>query len=95
MNLIPINGLALFIFSCVCFNALTSYPIQILAAFAIVEKHDFFKSDSKIKVFFKKFMNRAFIIIFTTLVSMTIPTFTDFLNIAGSIGSATVGFIFP
>ncbi|CDW75582.1 UNKNOWN [Stylonychia lemnae] len=95
MNLNPENALVIFIFICVCINALTSYPIQILAAFAIVEKHDFFKSESKVKAFLKKFMNRAFIIIVTTLISMTVPTFTDFLNIAGSIGSATVGFIFP
>lgn len=38
MNLVPINSMVIFIFTCVCINALTSYPIQILAAFAIIEK---------------------------------------------------------
>lgn len=42
MNLDPTRPLVLFIFFCVCINALTSYPIQILAAFAIVEKSSVF-----------------------------------------------------
>lgn len=38
MNLVPINSMVVFIFTCVCIKALTSYPIQILAAFTIIEK---------------------------------------------------------
>ena len=95
MNLDPLSPLALVIFFCVCINALTSYPIQILVAFAIVEKSDFFVSDTKLKRMLKVIALRSFVIIITTSVCMFITTFTDFLNIAGSIGSATVAFILP
>ena len=37
LNLVPINGLVTFVLFCVCTNALLSYPLQILAAFDIVE----------------------------------------------------------
>eukprot|EP00347_Sterkiella_histriomuscorum_P016346 403353544 len=95
MNLDPTNPLVMFIFVCVCINALTSYPIQILAAFAIVEKTKIFKSESEGALRIKKLCSRSLIIILTTIICMVIPTFTDFINIAGSIGSATVAFIFP
>ena len=38
MSLVPVNAMVIFIFVCVCINALTSYPVQILAAFSIIEK---------------------------------------------------------
>lgn len=41
---LPINGLGIFLRACVCMNALFSYPLQILAAFDIVEQHAIFKS---------------------------------------------------
>ena len=34
-------------------------------------------------------------ILSTTLVTFTVTTFTDFINIAGAIGSLTVAFILP
>ena len=37
LDLQPINGMVTFILFCVCMNAFVSYPIQILAAFDIVE----------------------------------------------------------
>lgn len=36
-SLVPANGLVYFILTCVCFNCMTSYPVQILAAFKIIE----------------------------------------------------------
>ncbi len=41
-SLIPLNSLVVFILICVSINALTSYPVQILAAFNIVEKFEMF-----------------------------------------------------
>ena len=38
MSLTPINSMVAFIILCICVNALTSYPIQILAAFSIIER---------------------------------------------------------
>ena len=38
MSLVPINSMVVFILICICINALTSYPIQILAAFSIIER---------------------------------------------------------
>ncbi len=31
----------------------------------------------------------------TTLVCLTVKTFTDFINIAGAVGSVTVAFVLP
>lgn len=95
MSLVPINSMVIFIFVCVCINALTSYPVQILAAFAILEKFIGRKSDSVARAAVKKFIMRALVIILTTLVCMVIKTFTDFINIAGALGSVTVAFILP
>jgi amino acid permease len=36
---LPVNGFTIFIRLCTCFNALCSYPVQILAAFEIYENH--------------------------------------------------------
>lgn len=42
MALVPVNTLVGFILTCVCINALTSYPVQMLAAFKIIENIEFF-----------------------------------------------------
>ena len=39
---LPLSGFTIFIRCCTCFNALCSYPVQILAAFEIYETHPFF-----------------------------------------------------
>jgi hypothetical protein len=38
---------------------------------------------------------RSIIIVMTTIVCMVVKTFTDFINIAGALGSVTVAFILP
>ena len=43
----------------------------------------------------KKFTLRSIIIVITTVVCMVVKTFTDFINIAGAVGSVTVAFILP
>ena len=97
MSLVPVNGLVICILTCVCINALTSYPIQILAAFAIIEKLVFSSNNgaSTHIALMKRIVLRSAIIIFTTLICMVIKTFTDFINIAGALGSATVSFVLP
>lgn len=95
MSLVPINAMVIFIFVCVCINALTSYPIQILAAFAIIEKFIIDPNDSMNLNIVKRVTLRALIIIMTTLLCMVVRTFTDFINIAGALGSVTVAFILP
>jgi uncharacterized protein with PQ loop repeat len=42
MGLVPMDALVMVILTCVCINALTSYPVQMLAAFNIIEKFDIF-----------------------------------------------------
>jgi amino acid permease len=39
-GLTPLNSLIIFILTCICINALTSYPVQMLAAFNILEKFE-------------------------------------------------------
>ena len=43
----------------------------------------------------KKFTLRSIVIVMTTVVCMVVKTFTDFINIAGALGSVTVAFILP
>jgi len=43
----------------------------------------------------KKVSLRSTIIVMTTLVCMVVKSFTDFINIAGALGSVTVAFILP
>ena len=43
----------------------------------------------------KRFSLRALIIIMTTIVCLVVKSFTDFINIAGALGSVTVAFILP
>jgi amino acid permease len=47
MSLVPIDSVVIFIYFCVCINALTSYPIQILAAFSIIESFTISHHDSQ------------------------------------------------
>ena len=95
MSLVPINSMVIFIFVCVCINALTSYPVQILAAFAIIEKFIMSQDEGAGLNVVKRVTLRALIIIMTTLLCMVVRTFTDFINIAGSLGSMTVAFVLP
>ena len=95
MSLVPINSMVIFIFVCVCINALTSYPVQILAAFAIIEKFILSPTDTMGMGVIKRVTLRALIIIMTTLLCMIVRTFTDFINIAGALGSVTVAFVLP
>ena len=95
MSLLPIDSMVIFIFICVCINALTSYPVQILAAFSIIERFIISEHDAHNLVVVKKFTLRSLIIIMTTLLCMVVKTFTDFINIAGALGSVTVAFILP
>ena len=99
MSLTPINGLVAFIVVCICINALTSYPIQILAAFTIIERfafHESLANDHQNGLYtLKKMTLRSIIIVMTTIVCMVVKTFTDFINIAGALGSVTVAFVLP
>ena len=95
MSLVPVNSMVIFIFVCVCINALTSYPVQILAAFSIIEKFILQPEDTMGMNMIKRVTLRALIIIMTTLLCMSVKTFTDFINIAGALGSVTVAFVLP
>jgi proton-coupled amino acid transporter len=92
---LPVNPFTIFIRLCTCFNALCSYPVQILAAFDIYESHPYFKTGSRVQMKVKKVLVRSIIVWFITGIALLIPNFTDFLNIAGSIGSAAIAFILP
>lgn len=95
MSLVPVNSLIIFILTCVCINALTSYPVQILAAFNVIERFDMFKTENGRNSLLQKVLIRFSVILSTTLITFTVTTFTDFINIAGAIGSLTVAFILP
>jgi solute carrier family 36 (proton-coupled amino acid transporter) len=94
---LPITAFTIAIQILFCINALSSYPIQILCAFEIIEDLEFFsrKQDSKLVHNFKVITERVLVILVVTLVAILIPSFVDFLNISGSIGAASLGFILP
>ena len=43
----------------------------------------------------KRVTIRSLIIIMTTVLCMMVKTFTDFINIAGALGSVTIAFLLP
>jgi amino acid permease len=96
-QLLPINAFTISIMLLFCANALTSYPVQILCLYEIIEDLSFFnnKADSALSRNIKVLTERIILILIVTAVAILIPKFVDFLNIAGSLGSATLGFIFP
>jgi len=53
------------------------------------------KKSSKGKRFVKKMTVRITVIMLTSIIAYSVTTFTDFINIAGAIGSVAVGFILP
>ena len=91
---IPYNIIIICLF---CINALASYPIQILCTFEIIEEYAFFNNpkDSSLKKSVKIYSERIIIVTLLTIFTSLIPNFIDFLNIVGTFGSATLGFIFP
>lgn len=94
---LPINGLSILIYILFSFNALSSYPIQILCAFEIIEDLKFFKqeSDSSLIKNIKIYTERILIIVIITIVAILVPRFVDFLNISGSVSSSVLGFVLP
>lgn len=96
-KLLPITGFTILINVLFCLNALTSYPVQILCAFEIIEDLPFFKmeSDSSLRYNIKLYTERVLVILVVTIAAVVIPKFIDFLNIMGSLGAASLGFILP
>jgi amino acid permease len=94
---LPINAFSIIITALLCVNAFSSYPVQILCTFEIIEELSFFKNDhdSRTVKNIKMYSERIIIIILVTVVSSLIPNFLDFLNLAGSLGSSVLAFILP
>lgn len=96
-NMVPINGFVVVCIVLFSINALSSYPIQILCCFEIIEEAKFFNNteDTRFKKNLKIYTERIIVIILVTVVSSSIPNFIAFLNLAGSIGSSVLAFILP
>eukprot|EP00347_Sterkiella_histriomuscorum_P007475 403348775 len=94
MSMLPLDPFILFIFACFSFNSMTSYPVQILSAFQIIEGLDIFQS-IQAPYHLKRYLTRTFIIISVTCVALIVPNFTDFLNISGSLGATFSCFVIP
>ena len=43
----------------------------------------------------KMYVERVLVVLIVTIAAIVIPSFVDFLNIAGSLGAAALGFILP
>ena len=95
INLMPVDEVVGFVIICVCFNTLTSYPLQILAAFEIYEPNKWFHQGSRVFQKIKVLVCRTFIVCLVTGIALLVPNFTDFINIAGSLGSTLIGFVIP
>eukprot|EP00347_Sterkiella_histriomuscorum_P016583 403352633 len=94
---LKINGLTIFVYILFSYNAIASYPVQILCAFEIIEELKFFKqeSDSNLIRNVKVYSERILVIVVVTIVAVIVPRFVDFLNITGALGSSILGFILP
>jgi hypothetical protein len=94
---LPLNAFTIPINILFCINALTSYPLQILCAFEIIEDLPFFQksSDSNLIHSIKLYTERIIIILVVTVSAIFIPKFVTFLNISGSVGASALGFILP
>jgi len=94
---LSISGFTIIIYILFSFNAIASYPVQILCAFEIVEDLKFFKNDRDSSLIrnIKIYSERIAIIVFVTIIAVLVPRFVDFLNITGSVGSSALGFILP
>lgn len=94
---LAINGFTIFLYVLFSLNAITSYPVQILCAYEIIEDLKFFKqeSDSNLIKNVKIYVERILIIVVITIVAIIVPRFVDFLNITGSLGASALGFVFP
>ncbi len=93
----PLTAFSIVINVCFCVTAITSYPLQILCAFQIIETLPFFNNnqDTAITKTVKMYTERVLVVLIVTIVAILIPSFVDFLNIAGSLGAAALGFILP
>ncbi|CDW90188.1 UNKNOWN [Stylonychia lemnae] len=94
MKIGPQDQIILFVILGFCFNSLTSYPIQILTAFLIIERLDVYDK-TRINIQIKKYLIRSLIIVAVTGVCFIVPNFSDFLNISGSLGATFSSFIIP
>lgn len=94
---LEINAFTIVINILFCINAITSYPIQILCCFMIIEKYQFFNQpqDSKCIKNIKIYLERVVIVVLISLITSVIPNLIDFLNIFGTLGVANLGFILP
>ena len=94
---LQITGFTIFINALFNVNAISSYPIQILCAFEIIEELSFFQNekDSKLVHMFKLYSERILVVVAVTVAAVVIPRFYDFLNISGSVGASALGFVLP
>jgi hypothetical protein len=96
-NIDPLTVYSSILITLFFFNTLTTYPLQILCIFDIIEENKFFKSqsDSSFKKSLKVTLSRIFIIISITAISSAIPNFMLFQNLVGSIAGCLLAFIIP
>ena len=96
-NLVPDEWLSICVNLFFAINTLTSYPVQILCCFEILETYKFFNNDvdSNLVKNLKVTGERVLIVIGITLLASTIPNFVAFLNIIGGLGCMILGFILP
>mmetsp|Transcript_108019 Transcript_108019/g.149273 ORF Transcript_108019/g.149273 Transcript_108019/m.149273 type:complete len:156 (-) Transcript_108019:135-602(-) len=97
VNLAPMSGTVIFIMGCFAFNIIITYPVQILAAFHVVELHRWFRPEynSQNMVLAKRVLVRTLVVILVTLTACLIPDLTFTANIGGAIFAYTVGIFIP
>jgi len=94
---LPLSAFTIVINALFCVTAITSYPLQILCTFQVIENVPFFNNnkDTPLAKNLKMYTERVLIVLIVTIVAILIPSLVDFLNIAGSLGVAALGFILP
>ena len=92
---LPMNLISNLVRIGVSFNAMFSYPMNILTCFDTVEKSDFFNKYKHPNASFRRLVSRSSIVLTITAISMIIPNFTDFINIVGALTSSILSFVLP
>ena len=106
LNLPPGSVWTIITLATLVFSIFTSYPIQMFPVICILEglifkKNRLISSDHfkigpvRISLFWRKNVVRTLLVIITSLIAISIPYFSLFVSLIGSVGSSTLAFILP
>lgn len=93
---LPHNAVTLFIQLAYCAGLFGTYPMQMIPLIDVIEKSQYYRMLPNLEDFnIKYYAVRAFYVIFTATLAISIPKFGRFLNFVGALSGMMVGIIIP